>query len=429
MDCPAVTSQFPIHARSARGESGFTLIELILTMSMLTIIVGAIAATVIVGLRDATGVDTRLSESHDAQRASEYFVNDAQSAAGVTLNTNDSCADLTPPLVTFTWADSGVANVATYEVKAGALHRRFCQGGALVLDQIVAHLISSATPPVPTCRPAPSCPGRPDVVQLSVQETSGYSFSLRGVVRSAPSGLGMLALRPTGTGLQVNSGATLVGPNAQIAVNSSDSAAATNPLDGLIQVAQLDVHGGCSTCVAQNSVPLPTTGSAVVADPFAALAAPTATPARTGGTYASGSTTLQPGFYSSGVTIKGTANVTFAPGTYSLPSLDISGGTVTGTETFIYVTTGSLSITGGAVDLSAPTGGAFHDVLIFQNRTNVQDLTIHASTQAVRLDGLVYAPNSSVAADLDGGVAGGGLSIYKLISGSVAVSNTVHVGP
>jgi prepilin-type N-terminal cleavage/methylation domain-containing protein len=65
--------------RRLRDTSGFTLVELLITMVVLGIIVGPLAGAMIVYLRNTGAVAQRLGESHDAQIAAAYFAQDVQS--------------------------------------------------------------------------------------------------------------------------------------------------------------------------------------------------------------------------------------------------------------------------------------------------------------------------------------------------------------
>lgn len=65
---------------SADRDSGFTLIELLVSLTILSVIMGAIAAAVIVGVRTAQTTTNRLSDTTDAEITSAYYVRDVQGA-------------------------------------------------------------------------------------------------------------------------------------------------------------------------------------------------------------------------------------------------------------------------------------------------------------------------------------------------------------
>src|SRR5439155_18112420 len=66
--------------RHRRGdESGFTLIELLVTVVIMALIVGPMAAAIVLGFRTTDDTATRLAGSHDAQLLATYLVPDVQS--------------------------------------------------------------------------------------------------------------------------------------------------------------------------------------------------------------------------------------------------------------------------------------------------------------------------------------------------------------
>jgi prepilin-type N-terminal cleavage/methylation domain-containing protein len=68
--------------RSVRSDSGFTVVELLVTMVILVVITVPLANVVISALRNTDSSSDRLSLSHDAQIAAAYFARDV-STVGV----------------------------------------------------------------------------------------------------------------------------------------------------------------------------------------------------------------------------------------------------------------------------------------------------------------------------------------------------------
>lgn len=62
------------------GESGFTLIEVLIVLLLLSILMGALAGAAIVSLKAVAGSSTRLSTSHDRQLVDVYLPRDLSSA-------------------------------------------------------------------------------------------------------------------------------------------------------------------------------------------------------------------------------------------------------------------------------------------------------------------------------------------------------------
>jgi prepilin-type N-terminal cleavage/methylation domain-containing protein len=145
-DHPQAGRAMPRHERDADG--GFTLIELTVTVVIMTIILGALTMGVVTLLR-TTGVTTdRLVGSHDAQLLTEWITTDIQSSASapnVLTGTKPGCIDdASLPasgvnVAQMTWTDrsTGLVYHAAYRterINAGPpavwyLVRYFCQQG------------------------------------------------------------------------------------------------------------------------------------------------------------------------------------------------------------------------------------------------------------------------------------------------------------
>jgi prepilin-type N-terminal cleavage/methylation domain-containing protein len=65
--------------RLMRDERGFTLPELLISITILGMIIGPLTAALVVYTRNADSTVARMSESHDVQIASAYFAQDIQS--------------------------------------------------------------------------------------------------------------------------------------------------------------------------------------------------------------------------------------------------------------------------------------------------------------------------------------------------------------
>lgn len=77
-----------------RSETGFTLVELLIVVTILPLIVGALSVGLISVFSLQSGVANRLSDTADAQVVGSSFENDVQSAAQITtspFNTNNQC--------------------------------------------------------------------------------------------------------------------------------------------------------------------------------------------------------------------------------------------------------------------------------------------------------------------------------------------------
>src|SRR4051812_38065912 len=75
----AMSEQQSEHGRQQGGESGFTLVELLVVSALLGIVVVAISSALMVGLKTFAGTDNKVASSTDAQLVSVYLPADLQS--------------------------------------------------------------------------------------------------------------------------------------------------------------------------------------------------------------------------------------------------------------------------------------------------------------------------------------------------------------
>lgn len=173
-------------------------------------------------------------------------------------------------------------------------------------------------------------------------------------------------------------------------------------------------------CTASPSINQP-----VLPDPLASLAAPdlAAYPVQhgtSGGpsplTINSGTQTLQPGVYYGGITISGTANVTFAPGVYIMGGGGLSvtnSASLSADGSMIYNTRSSASpptagkftainiATTGNVTLKAPHIGPYAGLTIFQDRAATTNIILGPGNGISGLAGTVYAPGWKAGSNSD----------------------------
>src|SRR4051812_47528493 len=245
--------------RLHRAQQGYTLIELIVVVTILAAITGGITSAFLTAYNANVTSDERVHESNDAQVLAGYWTADAQAAGGVNPVVGATDASLgvstgsdngcTGPgggalVFSFKWNDrsasSVVARVANYfyTPSNGALERRTCADGA----STSATLLTSRVAAVPTTACTPNCGGLPSTVTITVSEAPPgsaptYTFSLTAKVRpdgqTAPTSsnassspliaLGGAPCNPgdTTTGLEIGGSPTVV-VNGATVVNATN---------------------------------------------------------------------------------------------------------------------------------------------------------------------------------------------------------------
>lgn len=124
--------------------------------------------------------------------------------------------------------------------------------------------------------------------------------------------------------------------------------------------------------------------------------------------------------FCSGVTIKG--NVTFKPGLYIISGGDFdanSGAQINGAGvTFLITSPNKINLNGhAALNLSAPTSGAFAGILFFGSRSATNIVHKVNGTAGSVIQGAIYAPTASVETSGNSSTGGGGCTqivAYKI---------------
>jgi hypothetical protein len=218
----------------------------------------------------------------------------------------------------------------------------------------------------------------------------------------------VLVLNPTASGAVTLAGNASVKIPGIVAVDSSSSAAISAGGNSQLAAATIDVLGGVKTSGSATVSPAATTGVSFP-DLLAGLAPPSTTGLTNYGSFSlagSSSQTINPGIYSQ-IKVSGGASLTLSPGTYIIEGggLTVTGGaSVTGAGVTIYNAGsnypssggrfGGITLSGtGTFNLSAPTGGPYARVLIFQSRQNTRALSFSGNAM-VGMSGTIYAANA-----------------------------------
>lgn len=181
-----------------RGDDrGFTLVELIVTVTILGIIIIPISNFVLQYFQTYPQTENRISDSHDLQIATAYLSNDVASAG---VNTSDAsptgaqsvwttafpagyCGQSSGTTVLLlswnTWTvasgtgNSGATSSVAYVKRSGALHRVYCASGtSTTSDVTIVHGLDSATASCPG-----GCGSSPSTVQLTLGISTGATDS------------------------------------------------------------------------------------------------------------------------------------------------------------------------------------------------------------------------------------------------------------
>jgi prepilin-type N-terminal cleavage/methylation domain-containing protein len=115
------------------GEAGFTLIEMVLTMTLLALIIAPLSAAIFLGLGTERDVQVRLAESNSANLLASYFGPDMQQSGPPSPNGNDNayCGAAGGPVLLLLPQNNNAGSVSYFvdPTNAKVLRRRTCAGG------------------------------------------------------------------------------------------------------------------------------------------------------------------------------------------------------------------------------------------------------------------------------------------------------------
>jgi prepilin-type N-terminal cleavage/methylation domain-containing protein len=106
------------------GDDGYTLVELLISVTIVGLILSAISGVTVVVLRTAAATDTRFDESNDLLLATAYFAADVMGAQSVAVSAAPRCGTDASAVVEFAGQDftddsslSTTTTVVTYVVR------------------------------------------------------------------------------------------------------------------------------------------------------------------------------------------------------------------------------------------------------------------------------------------------------------------------
>ncbi len=459
---------------TTRSERGLTLIELLISVTLLGLITSALTASFITAMRAGDNNSQRIKENNDAQIIAGFLTRDAQAAGGsnpltgtidstlgVSLTDDAGCTSAGNSLVIrFKWYErlspltknTRVANYF-YNTTNKKMIRQTCLNGSAADTVNLADHIGTA-PAAPTATCTGTCPGLPTEVQLVAYTTNtplvaqtphriDLRASLRPQSQTTPT-LGNSATVPLlalgNSGPCTGGSALTVGGNTTVLVNGG---AFVQSSDG----------GGCTAMSAQGSIDYSATGGTSIlaggtcggnqcgqATPLANYASPLPdpfadTPVPAGVCAGGSNPPLVAGRYSPGVypnALSVTTAVIFDPGVYVMCNgVSFSAQAIaTGNDVMFYLAQGGLSINGQAqLGFSAATSGTYANLLFWIAATNATtSININGGATVNTYAGAIYAPNANIT--LNGGAGSSvGMIVAKTITFTGGGGSTIGIAP
>jgi hypothetical protein len=172
--------------RRQHGVEGFSLVELLIVVTILPLVVGGLAVGLLSVFSLQSSVSNRLGNTGDSQVVSSYYENDVQSAAEITTAPSNSSAECGPAnqmqLLGLEWKpfSSGGAyqDVVSYaDVKVGSnysLVRYFCSAGFSNTTYTTTTVSFNVDPPCP----ATVCQASATISPSSIAATASTAWTL-----------------------------------------------------------------------------------------------------------------------------------------------------------------------------------------------------------------------------------------------------------
>ena len=139
----------------AHAQDGFTLVEMLLTITILSLIIGVLTDTLILGLRTTSDTQTRIAQA-DAQQFIAHYVSKDVSASVAATPGGSECGINNAALVTTEQSAPTLAapdQAVVYSVASDGLSRSTCTIGAaaaatvsVISDEVTAFTASCAAP-------------------------------------------------------------------------------------------------------------------------------------------------------------------------------------------------------------------------------------------------------------------------------------------
>jgi Flp pilus assembly protein TadG len=240
--------------------------------------------------------------------------------------------------------------------------------------------------------------------------------------------------------LTLNSGASITdgtGSTCGVNVNSSGTPAVMENSGATVNVGSYTVHGSV-TDNGGSYTHAPTTSAPTKPDSFAAeiTAGTLSTPTQPAASSTccnpvSGTTTLQPGYYSSGLNFNGSGyTVTLNPGIYYFNGgVNVGGVTLNGTGVTIYMASGQLNMNSAStINLTAPSTGPTAGLVIWQPASNTSQMNLDSASNS-SWGGGVYLPSAQLTLNGGSTASGFGMIVAQSLMLNSAISLSCSLMP
>lgn len=445
-------SKLVARVRRRGGDSGLTLVELMISIVILGLVTSATVVALYSSLSSSNHITQRLRESNDAQIISAWLVRDAQAAGGtnptsgavdstlgVTLNSGGGCATAGTPVVSFRWVDrtatTADTKVSAYSTDGTNLVRSQCVNGGAASVATLGQHVASATA---SCAPAANCPGLPTSVTVTITEaadsvtpTATFTYDLTASLRPDAHGLPTASNNLPVPLLALGASTCAGGDATGVAVTGSGSVAISGAAiinsSGISGCPAMHMQGGNNTefaagslsilspgvCNAQGGVtcPTPIPMATPLVDPLAGLLVPAvncggSNPATLNGaplTVHPVDTTLS-GAIANGVHVF-CGNLTLGN-----TSTSVGGGAL------LYMPTGTVNVTGDAT-IEPMTAGPWANVAFWKAVGNTTAMSMNGGESISSTRGIFYAPSTVLSVSGGSDVSVQALIVQALLVG------------
>lgn len=178
-------------AGQSRGDSGFTLPELLIAVSILALMAPVLAGVLFSGAKVVSGASDTLSAAHGRQLVATQFVTDVQDATA--FSTSPACVQGGDVVVAgLTWSQVAIGGTSTTRAAsyvlasvdgATALVRRTCSAGVSTGSSVLERAVTSASVSCQSTSYVVVACASFAVLRLTVVDASG-SLTITGARRS-----------------------------------------------------------------------------------------------------------------------------------------------------------------------------------------------------------------------------------------------------